>query len=206
MGETEKKDKKNFFRKLSVKMKVIFILVLLVVGAVAAYFIYDVAFVNKGHEVTTISTSTLEDIIQIEELSTVDYTYNSIATVYVDGSDKVKYYVAYDGIVKAGINFSKVQIALDEETKKITVTIPEVEIQDVIVEIESLDFIFTKDKYETETVLQEAYKICIEDLQGKVNSENALFTMARENAKETIKALIEPWIEQVDNQYVVEIN
>ncbi len=198
-------EKKGFWSKLSKKIKIVLALIGIVATAILLYIAYDALFVDKGHKVTTISESSLEQIIQIEELSTTDYIYNSIATAYLEDGQKVKYYVAYEGNVKAGINFSKIEVSLDEENKKISIKLPEVEIQDIIVDIESLDFIFTKDKYNTQTELQAAYKLCVADLESKVGNENALFVMAKENARLTVEALIAPWIKQVDDEYFVEI-
>ena len=71
--------------------------------------------------------------------------------------------------------------------------------------METMNFIFEKKKYETETVSQEAYAACKEDLEKRVKEEQSLLSMAKENATEAVKALIEPWVQQVDKEYTVEI-
>ena len=48
--------------------------------------------------------------------------------------------------VNAGINFEEVKINKDEDAKKITLTLPEVEIMDINVDITSLDYFFYNNK------------------------------------------------------------
>ena len=69
----------------------------------------------------------------------------------------------------------------------------------------TMDFIFTKDKYETETVSQEAFKICLADLEDRIKYDATIFSSAKDNAKSTIKALFQPWIDSLDPAYKVEI-
>lgn len=160
---------------------------------------------KKESEVSVITKSSLEEIIEIDDLSTVDYTYNAVAKATKSDKKTVKYYVAYEGKVTAGIDFEKIKIDLDEKNKKITVTVPEVTIQSTSVTWGTLEYIFEKEKYETETISQEAYKICLSDLNAKIKKDNILFETAKENAVEAVKGLIEPWVKQIDKQYVVEV-
>ena len=76
---------------------------------------------------------------------------------------------------------------------------------DCDVQQESMDFIFMKDKYETETVSTEAYAACVSDLETKVLEETVFFDMARENAISSIEALVCPWLEQLDEEYDISI-
>lgn len=151
-----------------------------------------VVFLPKGG--TTFSAeSSLKEVLEIADLSTAEYTYNSIVEVKND-KEETKYHVAYKGTVKVGANFENIQFA---ETKdEITIIIPSVEIQDVSVDTD-FDYIFTKDKYNTETIYAEAYNKCIEDLTKKAETNQTLLTTARESAVDTIKALLRPFESQL---------
>lgn len=81
---------------------------------------------EEGH-VTTISEASLKKVFEITELSTADYTFNAIAKAYGEDETTIRYYVAYEGTVKVGINFSQITFDIDPEEKIITITIPEVE-------------------------------------------------------------------------------
>lgn len=158
-----------------------------------------------------ISTASLEKIINVNDLSTFEAVYNGIATVYneekVDkqGNKKVNYYVSYEAKVKAGIDVTEVDIDVDEENQKIIISMPEVKITDINVDITSLDYIIENKKLDTKTISQEAYNKCIEDVSNETSKEQAIYSLAQENAKNILIALIEPFVKQVNDQYVLEI-
>jgi hypothetical protein len=158
-----------------------------------------------GHEVTTVSKASLEKVLEISELSTLEYTYNAVATAYEEDNTTIKYYVAYEGTVRAGIDFDKIEVSEPDENKNIVITIPDVEIQDTTVDMGSLEYIFTKSKYNTETVSQEAYQCCQEDLEKRAKDTVELKQMAKDNAITSIQALIKPWLDQLEEGYTVDI-
>lgn len=158
---------------------------------------------NKDAKLEIISESSLKEIIEIEELATLEYFYNSIAQVTEEDVEKVKYHVAYEGTIRYGINFEGITISIDEQNKIINIVVPEVNLIDSEVNIETLDFIFEKDKYEIETVVMEAKSICETDLENKASQNADLKKMAKENAIDTINALICPWIDQIAEEYKV---
>lgn len=163
------------------------------------------AIVGEKGKVTTISKASLEKVFEISELSTVDYAYNAVARAYEEDGETPKYYVAYDGTVTAGIDFSKIDIDIDEETKTITLTLPESEIQNTTVDFGSMDYIFENKKYETETISQEAYEMCRADLTERAAEEKDLLVLAKENAVTAVEALVNPWVQQLDEEYKVTI-
>ena len=189
-----------FIKGVSKLVTVLSLVFVIVVGA------FVLIMQNNEGQLTTISESSLQKIIEINELSTVDYTYNATAAKYVeDNEEEVKYYVAYEGTVTAGIDFHEIGIGVNEEEKVVTITIPEVEIHGVRVEMGKMEYIFVKDKFETETISQEAYKLCKEDLKKRIEKEELLYNAARENAISSVEALFKPWIETIDKEYKVEI-
>ena len=163
------------------------------------------AVIGEEGTVTTISKLSLEEVFEISELSTVDYDYNAVARAYEEDGETPKYYVAYDGTVTAGIDFSKIVIDIDEDTKTISLTLPESEIQNTAVDFGSMDYIFENKKYETETVSQEAYEVCRADLAERAKKEKDLLALAKENAVTAVEALVNPWVQQLDEEYKVTI-
>ncbi len=191
-------------KKTPLYLKLIIIFIVLGLLGVIGYFTYDKLFVNKGHQLYTVSESTLTDVIEISNLSTLEFTYNAIVTVTTDDEKQsVKYYVAYEGIVTAGIDLSDVDVSIDDKT--IQITIPEATIQSVDVNPGTLEYIFQKEKYNTQDVPAEAYKLCKADLERRAKEEEDLLAIAKENAADAISALIEPWISEVSSDYIVEV-
>ena len=202
-NKIELKSTVAFVKGLSKKVKVIGTMVIILIIGIGVFALVSK---NKEGQLTTISESSLQKIIEINELSTVDYTYNAIATKYVDDKgEKVKYYVAYEGTVTAGIDFNEISIDVNEEEKLVVITVPKVEIHDSFVDMGTMEYIFVKDKFETETVSQEAYKLCKDDLRNRIEEEEMLYEIARENAIFSVEALFKPWIETIDSDYKVEI-
>ncbi len=156
-------------------------------------------------KVTTISKADIEKVFEISELSTADYTYNAIARAYAEDGTSIRYYVAYEGTIKAGIDFSEVEIAIEEESKVITITLPKVELKEKTVNPGTLEYIFKDKGSETETVHQEAFRLCEQDLAERAKKEGELLRLARENAVAVVNALVTPWIEQIDQDYQIEI-
>ena len=160
---------------------------------------------QKSKEIIT--KATLEKIINVSELSTFEAVYNGIVQVMSkEEPTQTDYYVSYEAKVKAGIDLEKVDVSVDNKTKKISVTLPEVQITDRNVNIASLDYIFENNRANTETVSQEAYKACIEDVTNESTNETAIYELAKQNAKNIVEALINPFVEQLDSEYVLEIN
>lgn len=190
-------------KKSKKKLLACCVFIIIIIGA-AVFFLPKALKSDRG-KVTTITEATLEEVIEISDLSTLDYTYNSITDVKDEDGETVKYHVAYKGKVTAGIDLEKVDVSVDEETKKIVVRVPETMIQNIDVDMGTMEFIFEKDKYETETVTQEAYKACRADLEKKATGESTLLSMAKDNAIDAITALISPWVEQLDEEYTVEV-
>ena len=198
----------NFFKKFSKKQICIFVIIIIViiVAAISLTVIKDTSHVAKP-DPEIISASTLEKIINISKLSTFTSVYNGVATVMnTENPDEVDYYVSYNARIKAGIDFDKLSFDIDNEVKTITVNIPPVDITDVIVDITSLDYIFYNDDANTSMVSQAAFKACEEDANNQANQKKAIFELAEQSAEGIITALIEPILEQLDNEYKLILN
>lgn len=148
----------------------------------------------------------LQEVIDVSELSTFEAVYNGVAKVYNKQKPiEIDYYVSYCSKIKAGIDFEQVDISVDNETKKITATLPEVTITDVTVDITTLDYIFQNAAANNSSVAEEAYKACIEDATVESRRQKDIYTFAQQNAENVITALITPFVSQIDDEYSFEI-
>lgn len=153
--------------------------------------------IGKEGKVTTITESTLEKVIKKNQLYTAEYPYNGYTAVY-DEDGNMKYYVAYEGYVKAGIDVTQITVSMDMNTSTIIIQLPKVQIEEPVVDAGTMEYIFRKEKYHTETVAQEAYRYAERDLADKVSKDPDLEACATEAAKAAEKALIEPWLSQIE--------
>lgn len=215
--EIRKENKQNW--GLTKKL-IIAILVLVLLLAAAIYFIYvhNIKDDDSGKGVVetlidqgtkeaevTFTEAQLAEVFKISELSTATYTYNSIASAYDEEAQTVRYHVFYEGTVKVGVDFSDIKMEIDNENKLIKLTLPEAEVLDMSIDAGTMDYIFTSEIYNTETITQEAYNLSCLDLKCKLENEEQLYVTAKENAIATVEALIKPWVEQMDADYTVSI-
>jgi len=201
--ETEKKSER---KPLSIGTKKLISLLLLIVIVVVLTLTVPKLFSGNQHIKEILTSSTLEKIINISELSTFQAVYNGIAKVMnKEKPDQLDYHVSYDAKVKAGFDLQQVKITMDEKTKKITITIPKIEITEVNVDISSLDYIFQNTNANTSTVSAQAYKACIADVTYECGKELAIYELAKQNAKNVMKALVSPFVQQLDSEYELEI-
>lgn len=195
------KNNENIKKKINIKISLpilaIVLVLILIFGGVSVF-----SKSKKENKAQIVTISTLEKVIDISNISTFETIYNGVARVYdKKDTDKIDYYVSYESKVQSGFDVKKVKVEMDKEKKTIVVTLPEIELTDVTVDISSLDYIFMDDKAESDTVSAEAYKKCIEDAEEKVKSQNQVADLAKENAVNFIKAVTEPFVEQFDNDY-----
>ena len=197
----------NVGSKKAIKKKIMIavaagVLALILVGTLVVLLPKGV----KKSEPSIITTSTLEKILNVSDLSTFEAIYNGVAKVTnPDDPQEIDYYVSYNATVKAGIDFEQVVISVDEDAKIISVKLPKIKISDITVDIESMDYIFVNDDANTETVSEEAYKKCIDDVTRESNNETAIFELAEQNAKNIVEALIRPFVSSLDSEYQLQI-
>lgn len=195
--EKLKKKIKELFKKLG-KNTVLAIVIIIIV------LVLFLIITNKKGETTITTKSELIKILDISELSSVEYVYNGIATK-TKKDNKVAYYVSYNGKVRAGVNIKDIKYDEDPINKKIIVTLPEIQIFDAIVEAGQLDFIFIDTNYDTETVHQEAFNLSKTALENTIKDDKEFYDKARENIESIVRATIEPIIDTKDNEYQLEI-
>lgn len=197
--------KRHPLKRLPVKPQVL-------VAAVVILAVIAVAVVLRttGREKPqpqVLNTSTLEKIINVSELSTFTAVYNGIAEVANEKKpDQIDYYVSYEATVNAGIDFQTVGVSMDEEQKIITLKVPEAHITNLAVDMSSLDFIFLNKKADKSGVTEAAYKACEEDVRRESEQQTAICELAKQNAKNVLKALAQPIVNQLgaDYQLVIE--
>ena len=212
MKEKVKKEKKPK-TQIQLNLKVnIGIIVVIVVAIFITIPLLKGKGVSKREALQIITKSNLHKIIEVSQLSTYECVYNDVCTVMdKEDSSKIAYYCKYEGRVKAGIDFSKVNIAVDEQkdgSSLITITLPQVTLGEPEVDIASLKYMFMEDSADNNTVSGEAYNACIQDIKEKSQSEELIYETAQENAVNIVKGLVDPFIKSVETsekQYEVKI-
>lgn len=161
---------------------------------------------NNQENIHVEITMMLEKIVKTSDLSTAVFKYGGIVEVHNPKKPKdIDYYINYKASVYAGVDLTEIQFQKDDNAKTITAVLPEVTIQDTVVDPESLDFIFMNKKANNASVTSTALTACEADIQQECTSESALLEVARSNAENAVRALTEPVIEQACKEYTLVI-
>ena len=202
IGEKSKTGR-NLLRSKKIALMIAAVGCVLLIGVCVFGIVWVIQSSAEG-KVKTVSHSTLEKLMEIGDLSTLQYDYASVAVMTTENGEEC-YYVAYEGTVWVGIDFSSVRAEVDKQEKKVIFTLPEAKVCEVMTDVDSFDFIFVKDRFETETILPQAHALSLADLKQKAENDNSLLTMARKNAEEALRALAEPLLKAADERYTVEV-
>ena len=190
--------------KILRKQLLTIVIIGVVLISIAGFAIVPKVIGNQDDKKGVITVLTLEKIIKVSELSTFTAVYNGIAQVMnEEKTDEIDYHVSYEAKVNAGIDFDKITIVIDDTEKTINITLPEVYITDINVDIASLDYIFLNDKANVSTSSQKAFKACEADVRTESEQQKAIFELATQNAKNILTALTRPIIEQLDAEYTL---
>lgn len=147
---------------------------------------------------------TLKKIVQTSDLSAAAFDYRGIVPIPNQKKpQKIDFYVLYDASVYAGIDFSEITFTEDKDKKTITATLPPVWIQDTVVDPASMEFIFQDKKANDISVMGTALKACEEDIRQECISENALLSIAQINAENAVRALTEPVMSTLCEDYTL---
>ena len=175
-------------KKFKKYLKLLVAVVIIIAIAFVAY-----KFLLPKGEKTIITTSTLRDVMSISELSTGEFYYNGVVSVPKKfNSDEIDYSLKYDSTVKAGINTDDIEFEIDSDKKTITPILPEIKINDVIIDSSSISAI----PADTDVNLKTAISYCKEDALNEANSSEKLKETAESNLQDSITAILTPILKE----------
>lgn len=172
-----------------------------IIAAVAIIVVVIVAFIFFGPSVkrTIITTSTLREVVSISELSTGEFCYNGVVSIpEKDNPEKTDYSVKYDSTVKAGIDAKDIDFKIDRKNKSVTPIIPEIKINDVIIDDGSISTI----PENATAKLKDTLSYCKEDALKEANQNEKLIETAKSNLQDSITALLTPLLKEAGYKIV----
>lgn len=175
------------------------ILLVVIAAAVVGAFLYGVS--RNAESEPVITSSLLEERLRsVQQLVTVEYHYTNMGK-FEDQKDfygwKVpftskSFIVSYDGIIKAGIDMSALRIEVNEDAKRITITMPESEIISHEILEDSLE-VFDESSNIFNPITIQDYSGFTADQREAMESKaisRGLFTAADEKAADTVQSLL----------------
>ena len=193
----KKEEKKN--------NKLIIFLVLVIVVLVVVFVIPN----KEGRIKTNVKTS-LVKLVEKSDLETVNFNYNVIAKKCMKeencdlNSNNIKdfeYVLSCTGTVTAGIDFDNVKIDVNNQDKKIIITMPDFKITEE--NVKSLKFLNGEDVSASE--LPEARSLCKKTIKEKSSMDDKILPAAKEQAEVVLQSFYEQWVKAFDEEYKVEI-
>ncbi len=178
----------------------IVVAIIIVIVCFAVFTVNDNSS-NRSSSLTEddiVTSSQLEGVVNVDELSTAEFIYNGIAEQYGEDDDNVRYRVAYDATVKAGIQMSDVKFTIDEENKEVIPQLPAISITNVEIDVGSLDYMPTNPNADIKDVLE----LCEQDVRDEAKSSAKFYETAEENIRLVIEALTLPILE--NQGYVID--
>lgn len=188
-------------KKIHIITAIIASIALITVGFMGARLL------DKSSEPKATATSIEERLSKCSDLTTARLDYRGIIK-YEEGDiqyiNKKSFSMIYDAHIKAGIDLSQAKVSVKD--KKITVSIPEPEIQDISVDPDSLEFYDEKlalfnwtKKQDTQKAMEKAE----EDATEKA-AQTDLLTQADAQAKTVITTLLTPLTEKGE-EYTIKV-
>ena len=155
------------------------------------------------------------EILDIGELATVEYLFTDAAKYsqtmqYKDWDipfTEKSFVLKWNGIIKAGVDLQAVEITVDKENKRITVTLPKAEILSYQVDTDSIEVLDERDSIFNNLTIEDKKKFDIdtEETMRQRAIDNGLLDKAWANAREIIKRLLlaNP---EIDGKYSIEFH
>ena len=179
----------GFFGKLSLKAK---LAVFAVAAAIAfGFFGFALPWMADDHETQYLATSDLKSAVDIDSLSTIDYTYHGIAEKHSKRlwQDRVDYRVKYEAHIRASCTLSDIQFEVNEEDKVVTAYLPEAQIGDL--QLDNSKFGYLPENATAD--MKDVIALCREDAANDVDKEE-IKEQAKASLKDSVKALTLPLI------------
>lgn len=185
----EVKDYAKFFQKLSSFLKKLPVSTLIIGALFILLLLYELA----GSKVSISGETTDLGFKDIGELATQAAFYTEVID-YKEMRDlfdiKVPFtqsraIYSYDGIIKAGLDFGKIDYSIKEEEKKIYITLPKAKILSNEIDTKSLN-VYDETQNIFTPINVEDYNSAVDEVKERAEKkaiENGLLDLAKDNAK-----------------------
>lgn len=137
-----------------------------------------------------VTSTQLKKAVNIENLSSAEFVYNGIAEKHKDNSDEIEYRVAYEATVKVGVKMSDIDFDIDQSNKVIVPRLPEIAVNSVAVDVNSLSYM----PKNPDTGMKEVLDLCEADAKNEANNSDKFYRTAEDNMKSVVEALTLPLV------------
>ena len=197
-SKKKKKKRKKGLKHALKKLPAVAISVAVIAAALYAIPTFIIPLITPAPENQYLSTSDLEEVVNINNLSTVNFFYSGIAVKYKQDPNtksqkqKVDYRIKYTTDIRVTFDMSMISFSEpDEESKTITVYLPEPIIEISGIDADSIGYL---PEGQTDLDLQVIINLCREDAVHEVSEDAQISERAYTNLEDTIRGLTLPII------------
>ena len=150
-------------------------------------------------EKQTISVDTIEEelkatgfLVSYEYYFTDLLSFESVKRILLIGHSTTSFSVTYDGVVTAGVDFSKITVSKDEENKIITISIPHATIKNIDIDPNSME-VHSEHQGVANPISVNDFNKSIKELENKARAkaqDRGIIAHANENAKLIIQNMV----------------
>ena len=180
----------KLFGKLSAKVKITLVVVIAV--ALVGFFGFILPSMLDNDETQYLTTSDLKSAVDIDSLSTVDYTYRGIVEKHGRflWMDRVDYRVKYEAHIRASYTMSDIQFYIDEENKAVTAYLPKAQVGEP--QLDNSKFGYLPENATAD--MKDVLSLCRKDAADEVDKKE-IKKQADASLRDTVKALTLPLID-----------
>jgi hypothetical protein len=188
---------RKWWRGLSAKAKkrrllgaLVVVAVLAVLGFVATQIVLPL---SNPAPTSYSATSSLKSAVEVDKLSTVEYTYQGVAEKTEQGlrGEKVKYRIKYETTITAYFNMSEIEFTADETAKIFTAYLPDPQIT-VNAPTDASKISFMPDNANAN--ISDVLALCQQDAQAEYDNQY-MAKQATTNLQHVVEALTLPIVE-----------
>lgn len=180
----------KLFGKLSTTVKIA--LVVVIVVALVGFFGFILPSMLDNDETQYLTTSDLKSAVDIDSLSTVDYTYHGIVEKHGRflWMNRVDYRVKYEAHIRASYTMSDIQFGIDKENKVVTAYLPKAQVGEP--QLDNSKFGYLPENATAD--MKDVLSLCRKDAADEVDKKE-IKKQADASLRDTVKALTMPLIE-----------
>lgn len=195
---------KNLFKKFSImgKAKKITIIVIMVLLLFCIFTTVKTYFPKR-----ITSSYIMKEIKASSELTTAKITYTGFHKYEDEGViflNKGDFTMVYEAVIRTGIDLDKVDIKVNNLTKKVTLKIPKAKVLDINIDEETIEFYDTKFSlfnYDAKTDVTKAMSDAKKDLEQKVVNKIDM-DFANQQSEILIRGLVQ---KTIPSNYEIEV-
>ena len=198
VSEERHESRRERRKKRKRRRNIVIVLVIVIIIIIAAIYFCVAREKNVITKEDVVTTSELEEVLEVGDFSVTKFVYKGIADYYrTKAAEKLGVAtcnISYEATVKVGIDIEDIGLEVDKENKVVTVALPELTINGITIDEDSIDYM----PQDPNIKISKVIALCKEDVETEAEGNEDLYVTAEDNLKSAIEGLLSPILENAD--------